>query len=59
MATGSVDTLITDIKSLSLEELKEELSYYAAGETVEIEVMRLQKGKYESVIKEVTLGKRP
>ena len=25
MATGSVDTLITDIKSLSLEELKEEL----------------------------------
>ncbi|MBQ7925487.1 MAG: trypsin-like peptidase domain-containing protein [Lachnospiraceae bacterium] len=40
-------------------ELLNAMSYYAAGETVEIEVMRLQKGKYESVIKEVTLGKRP
>ncbi len=40
-------------------ELLNTMSYYAAGETVEIEVMRLQEGRYQSVIKEVTLGKRP
>lgn len=39
-------------------DLQEALTYYKAGETVEIEVLRIQNGKYESIIKEVTLGKR-
>lgn len=40
-------------------DLEEALQYYEAGETVEVEVMRLQNGSYESVILNVTLGKRP
>lgn len=40
-------------------DLEEALQYYGAGETVEVEVMRLQNGSYESVILNITLGKRP
>ncbi len=40
-------------------DLEEALQYYKAGETIEIEVMRLQNGKYESVMLEITLARRP
>ena len=40
----------------SYETLKDELSYHAAGETVEMKVMRLSNGQYEEVVLSVTLG---
>ncbi len=42
----------------NVEDLQETLVYYAAGEKVKLEIVRLQKGVYESVVKEVTLGHR-
>lgn len=40
-------------------DLQDILQYYRAGETVEITVMRLIDGEYESIDLEVTLGRKP
>ncbi len=40
------------------DDLQETLVYYAAGETIKLEIVRLQDGTYESIIKELTLGQR-
>lgn len=40
-------------------DLQDILQYYKAGETVEITVMRLIDGEYESLDLEITLGKKP
>lgn len=40
-------------------DLQDILQYYAAGETVEITVMRLIDGEYESLDLEITLGRKP
>ena len=39
-----------------MSELKEQLSYYAAGETVEITIQVSQNGQYEEQTVSVTLG---
>lgn len=40
-------------------DLQDILQYYKAGETVEITVMRLIDGEYESLELEITLGRKP
>lgn len=40
-------------------ELKEQVEYYRAGETVTITVQRLMDGQYESIDLELTLGSWP
>lgn len=40
-------------------DLQDILQYYEAGETVEITVMRLIDGEYESLDLEITLGRKP
>lgn len=40
-------------------DLQDILQYYRAGETVEITVMRLIDGEYESLDLEITLGRKP
>lgn len=40
-------------------DLQDILQYYAAGETVEITVMRLIDGEYESLDLEITLDRKP
>lgn len=40
-------------------DLQDILQYYRAGETVEITVMRLIDGEYESIDLEITLGRKP
>ena len=39
--------------------LQELLQYYAAGDTVEVTIMRQEKGEYVEHKLQVTLGKRP
>ncbi len=43
----------------TFEELQEILQYYAAGDTTEITIMRLENGEYVPYELEITLGKRP
>lgn len=43
---GDVITAINDKEIQSMEDLKEELQYYAAGETVEVKVCRINDGSY-------------
>ena len=45
-------------KITSTSDLQKVLEYYKAGETVEITVMRMIHGEYESLDLEITLGKR-
>ena len=40
-------------------DLQEALQYFAAGTTVNVEVMRIQNNEYQSVTLELTLGERP
>ena len=39
-------------------ELKEELTYYAAGDTVELSIMKMMSQGYETDTVSVTLGKQ-
>ena len=59
MLLGDVIIKLGGEKLLTAEELREELEYYAPGETVEIVVMRNINGEYVEVILQVTLGSRP
>lgn len=58
LARGYIITGINDEQVESMSELKEELSYYAAGDTVELKVMVMAvvPGNYEERTVSVTLG---
>ncbi len=43
----------------SYDDLQEAMQYYKIGDTVPVEVMRMQNGTYESVTLQITLGVRP
>ncbi len=43
----------------SYDDLQEAMQYYKIGDTVPVEVMRIQNGAYESVTLEITLGTKP
>ena len=40
-------------------ELKKQVEYYKAGETVNVTVKRFEEGQYEDLELEVTLGSQP
>ncbi len=58
LARGYIITGINDEQVESMSELKEELTYYAAGDTVELTVMvmSLEPGSYEERTVSITLG---
>lgn len=55
---GYIITELNGEEIESMSELKEELYYYAAGETVELKVMKMTNEGYEEDILSVTLGKQ-
>ena len=56
---GDIIKKIDTRKVSTAEELREQLKYYEAGETIEITVMRSVEGEYEERTVSVTLGERP
>ncbi|MCM1125205.1 MAG: trypsin-like peptidase domain-containing protein [Lachnospiraceae bacterium] len=58
IARGYIITALNGEEIGSMSELKEELSYYAAGDTVELTVMRMVYEGYEEAVISVTLGKQ-
>lgn len=59
LMTGDIITEFDGSKIVSEEELRSTLQYYAAGETIEITVMRPERGEYVEYTIEITLGSRP
>ena len=55
---GCVITAINGEEIESMLELKEELTYYAAGDTVELSIMKMMSQGYETDTVSVTLGKQ-
>lgn len=55
---GYVITGLNGEEINSMSELKEELSYYAAGETVELTIMKMMMEGYEEDTVSLTLGKQ-
>ncbi|MDE7008857.1 MAG: trypsin-like peptidase domain-containing protein [Lachnospiraceae bacterium] len=55
---GYVITAVNGEEIESMLELKEELTYYAAGDTVELSVMKMMSQGYEKDTVSVTLGKQ-
>ena len=58
MLAGDIITKFDGKKVTTVEALQETLEYYAAGETVEIVVNRLNNGVYEEITLQLTLGRR-
>lgn len=58
IARGYIITALNGEAIESMTELKEELSYYEAGDTVELTVMRMVYDGYEEAVVSVTLGKQ-
>lgn len=56
---GDIIRKIDKRKVSTADELREQLKYYKAGETVNIVVMRSVEGEYEERTVSVTLGERP
>lgn len=56
---GDVITRFDGNKITSYEDLQGVLQYYAAGTTVDITIMRMEKGEYVQHVLEITLGNRP
>ncbi len=58
IAKGYIITALNGEEIDSMEELKEELSYFAAGDTIELTVMKMMYERYEEDVVSVTLGKQ-
>lgn len=58
IARGYIITALNDEEIDSMMELKEELSYFAAGDTVELTVMKMMYEGYEEDVISVTLEKQ-
>ncbi|MCH5275286.1 MAG: trypsin-like peptidase domain-containing protein [Lachnospiraceae bacterium] len=56
---GDIITKFDGIKLLYANDLREMLEYYAAGETVEIQIMRIENGEWRERTLEIVLGSRP
>lgn len=59
MLRGDIITKLDGTRLSTAEELRENLKYYQAGETVNVTVMRNQNGEYEEVVLQITLGSKP
>lgn len=58
MKRGDIITEMDKTTITSMDDLTEELTYHAAGETVEVIVNRNNNGEYEEITLEVTLGSK-
>lgn len=58
LQAGDVIVKFDGTKISTYEELQEQLQYYAAGETVELQVQRPLNGDYETQVITITLGSR-
>ena len=59
LVKGDIITAVNDEKVRSMEDLKEQLSYHAAGETITLTVERMDdKGDYNELSVEVTLSSK-
>lgn len=56
---GDIITKFDGSRLYTADELRSLLEYYESGETVEVIVYRMNNGKYEEVVLQVTLGSRP
>ena len=56
---GDIIIKFDGIKLSAADELRETLTYYQAGETVEIQIMRIENGEWREKTVEVVLGHRP
>ena len=59
MHKGDIITAFDGVTISTINQLKENLQYYAAGEKVEVTVKRIQNGQYEEKVLTVTLSKKP
>jgi len=59
MYAGDIITKFDHDTITGYSDLRTSLSHYAAGETIEITVARLERGEYVDVVLTVTLGTRP
>ncbi len=59
LVRGDIITALNGEKVESMDELKEELSYYAAGDTVELTIMQGSPTGFQAKAVAVTLGKVP
>ena len=55
---GDIVTNIGDKEINSSEELMKEVSYYKAGETIDVTILRADNGEYKEQVVTVTLGKK-
>lgn len=58
IAKGYIITALNDEKIDSMDELKEELSYFAAGDTIELTVMKMMYEGYKEDVISVTLERQ-
>lgn len=56
---GDIIVKFDGIKLSTANELRETLEYYAAGETVELQIMRIENGQWREKTLEVVLGRKP
>lgn len=56
---GDIIVKFDGIKLSTAEELRETLEYYEAGETVEIQIMRIENGEWRERTLEIVLGRKP
>lgn len=59
MKKGDIIVKIKDCDIKSMDDLKEELEYYRAGEEISITVMQMRDGGYASNVMRVILGSKP
>ncbi len=59
MLRGDIITKLDGTRLSTADELRENLKYYRAGETVDVTVMRNQEGEYIEIVLQITLGSRP
>ncbi len=59
LVKGDIITKVDDTEVGSMEDLKEQLSYYAAGDKITLTIQRMnEKGDYEEETIEITLGSK-
>ena len=59
MYSGDIITKFDHDVITGISDLRKSLSYYEAGETVEVTVSRIERGVYTDVVLTITLGTRP
>ena len=59
LCKGDIVVKLNGQKVSTSDELRNQISYYRAGETITLSIKRPEKGEYQDMELELTLGKRP